>query len=170
MKPGPIPFLLALLSSFASVEDKRESTVGMPARIEEIVLPGTELEATPGYVKSPLVLRITATRPHGTELRYDLEYSGLDPGSYDLKDWLRRKDGSSTADLPSIPVTIRSVLPAGQVRPHPPGTGSVPSFGGYRALLVVAGVIWAAGLAALLLAGRRRKSAEAERARPRTLA
>jgi hypothetical protein len=153
------------------LQDKRESTVGMPARVEQVMMPGSELEAIPAELKSPIVLRITATWPHGTAFRYDLEYTGLEAGDFDLRDFLRRKDASSTSDLPPIPVTIRSVLPAGQVRPHPPAKGEVPWFGGYGTFLVVSGVLWVAGLLALLFVGRRKKEHDVETlARPRTLA
>ena len=57
--------------------------------------------------------------PHGTAFRYDFVYYGLDPGTYDLKNLLRRKDGSSTADLPSMPVMIEPLLPPGQLEPNP---------------------------------------------------
>lgn len=162
--------LALLLLLLPAAQERRESTVGMPARIEALVLPGTELEAAPADSKSPLVLRITATYPHGTEFRYDLEYTGLDPGDYDLARFLRRKDASTTADLPPIPVAIRSMLPAGQVKPHPPRPGVAPHIGGYEELLVVAGAIWVVGLAWLLWAGRKRRVEEALRARPATLA
>jgi len=150
---------------------QRETTVGMPARIEALVLPGGELEATPVDSKSPIVLRIERTYPHGSEFRYDLEYTGLDPGEYDLAKFLHRKDASSTEDLPSIPVTVRSVLPAGQVKPHAPRTREAPDVGGYRRALIATGVVWIAVLVALLWIGRRRRQAEdAARPRVRTLA
>jgi hypothetical protein len=88
-----------------------------------------------------------------------------------LRTGLRRKDGSTTDDLPPIPVTVRTLLPAGQVKPHSPAEGAVPSLGGYRTLLIAAGVVWVAGLVILLRAGRkRRQELGAARARPRTLA
>lgn len=162
---------LLALAATARAEDRRESTVGLPARIEELVLPGGELEAVPADAASPLVLRITRVAPHGDAFRYDLEYSGLDPGEYDLARFLRRRDGSPTDDLAPLPVTIRSLLPAGQVRPRTPDAGPVPRFGGYRTLLVVGALLWAGGLVALLAAGRRRRAvARAPRVPTRTLA
>lgn len=152
--------------------DRRESTVGMPARIEDLVLPGPELEVVPLDSHSPMVLRILAVHPHGSDFRYDLEHCGLEAGDYDLRDFLRVKDpGVATVNLPPIPVTVRSVLRADQLRPHPVADGRVPSIGGYRVLLVVGGTIWVVGLIALLLVARKRKAAaEAERPRARTLA
>jgi len=163
--------LTLLLALALAPQDRRESTVGMPARIEALMLPGIELEPLPSDVKSPILLRITRTYPHGTAFRYDLEFTGLDPGDYDLKDFVKRKDASSTADLPSIPVSIRSVLPAGQVRPHAPRAGESPSVGGYTKFLIAAGAVWVAGLAVLLWLGRKRRQEElATRPRAKTLA
>ena len=161
----------ALGAQAAAPEPRAESTLGVPARIDQLVLPGSELEVAPAGAQDPIVLRILATWPHGTAFRYDLEFWALEAGEHDLRAYLRRKDASDTADLPPIPVVVRSLLPPGRIRPHAPGAGEVPAFGGYRTLLVVAGVAWAAGLAWLLLAKRRRRPSQAHATpRPRTLA
>jgi len=148
------------------------STVGMPARIEELVLPGSELVAEPIVDrKAPIVLRITAVYPHGTAHRYDLEFYGLEPGRFDLRDYLERKEGSPLGDVPPIPVEVRSVIPAGKIKPHELDPGPIPSLGGYQTLLIAGGVLWALGLGAILFAGRRRRRAAMEaEARPVTLA
>ncbi|MBI1901019.1 MAG: hypothetical protein HYS13_07900 [Planctomycetia bacterium] len=163
--------ILALCTLGLRAGEVRRSTVGFPTRIEGIVLPGFELEAEPLDRQAPLVVRIEAVYPHGTAFRYDLVYYGLEPGKYDLKDYLRRKDGTSTADLPSIEVEITSLLPPGQVQPHALAAQSSPFPGGYRTMLWIGGVLWAIGLAAILLVGRRKKRpVEGEGARPLTLA
>src|SRR4029453_18132158 len=95
---------------------------------------------------------------------------GLAPGAYDLKDFFRRKDGSSTADLPALPIDIRSVLPPGQIEPHALTPEESPALGGYRRALFVAGVLWVIGLAAILLLGRKSKRPSASVRPPRTLA
>jgi hypothetical protein len=150
---------------------QHESSVGMPARIEELVLPGSELEAKPIDTKLPLVLRIAATHPHGSEFRYDLEFTGLEAGEYDLRDFMRRKDGSATDALPAIPVSVTTSLASGQIMPLPPEEGDHPALGGYRRLLIVGGAVWTLGLLTILFAGRRkRQRAAAALVRPRTLA
>lgn len=123
-----------------------DSTVGLPVRVEQLVLPGTELEPAPWTDKTPLVIRIEAVYPHGTAFRYDLSYHGLEPGDYDLAKFLRRKDGASTADLPPLKLQIKALLPPGQIEPHALNTGALPWLGGYRALLVMAGILWVAVL------------------------
>jgi len=164
--------MLMLGAAPLRAEDQREVTVGMAGRIDQIVLPGPELEVKPNEDrKSPIVLRIAATYPHGTAFRYDLVYYGLEPGAFDLKDYLRRKDGSLTADVSKLPVTIRATLPPGQILPHALEVQAAPALGGYRTALLVGGVVWCLGLAALLFVGRRRKmQTAAAPARPLTLA
>ena len=131
----------------------------MPARIEQLVLPGSELEAKPiEDRRTPVVLRIVNSYPHGSAFRYDIVYYGLEPGEFDLKDSVRRKDGSPITDVPSIPIKIEPVLPPGQIEPHRLALAPSPFLGGYRLLLIVGGLVWAAGLAAILLAGRRRQA------------
>jgi hypothetical protein len=152
-------------------EDRREAKVGMAVRIEQVVLPGSELEVKPlDDRKAPVVLRIESVAPHGTAHRYDLVYYGLEPGTFDLKSYLRRKDGSSAADLPALPVTIRSVLPPGQVEPNRLELQASPWLGGYRLALILGGAVWVVGLATILFARRRKAAAVAEAARPVTLA
>ena len=64
-------------------------------------------------------------------------------------------------DLPPIPVAVEPVLPPGQIEPHPLSLAPSPCLGGYRLLRAARGLAWLAGLAAILLAGRR-KRVEAE--------
>ena len=162
--------LCAVLGALAA-EDRRDAKVGMAARIEQIVLPGPELDVKPlGDRQSPVVLRISSVAPHGTAFRYDLVYYGLEPGTFDLKDYLRRKDGSGTADLPPLAVTIRSILPAGQVEPNRLELQGSPWLGGYRMALTIGGVLWGAGALAILFARRRKGRAVTVVARPLTVA
>ncbi len=153
-------------------DDQREVEVGMNARIDQIVIPGPELEVIPHDDRSrPIVLRITATYPHGTNHRYDLVYSGLEPGEYDLTDYLRRKDGSAHEELPEIAVKVTAVLPQDRVRPNVLTSSESPSVGGYQTLVIVGSLLWLLGLVAILLIGRRRKlESEVTVDRPVTLA
>jgi hypothetical protein len=148
------------------------STVGMPARIDQIVLPGPELEARPiEGRRDPVVLRVVASYPHGSAFRYDLSYHALEPGDYDLRSYLRRKDGAPTGDLPPVPVRVDSLLAEGRLLPHAVPLRASPRFVWYRALAWAAGTLWALGLAYLLYRGRRAAQAPPAEARaPLTLA
>jgi len=148
-----------------------KTSVGMPAQIRQIVLAGTELEAKPiEDRKTPVVLRIVATYPHGTAFRYDLEYYALEPGKFDLRDQLKRKDGSTVDDLPPLPIEVASLLPPGQIVPHSLVARSAPKLGGYRLLLGLTLTVWIIGLALLLIRRRARHATLAVQVRPRTLA
>lgn len=133
------------------------STVGMPERIEQLVLPGAVLRVRPLEDRhQPLVLRMIETFPHGTAHRYDLEYYALEPGDYNLADYLQRVDGSDAEPLPSLPVRVFSTLPGGHIVPSEPGDANVGRIGGYRWAISCAAAMWLVGLAALVLVGRRR--------------
>ncbi len=166
--------LFVLTASLSRAEDATDPTVGMTGTLEQRVLPGSELEVIPlAGSDSPLVLRITAAYPHGTDWRYDFSFYGLDPGTYDLRDYLRRKDASTMDGVPEIPVEIRAILPpGGQPKPHDPEHQKLPRVGGYKLLLIAGGVLWVGVLALLLFAGRRKAGAGSENAetKPATLA
>src|SRR5262249_46015932 len=133
-------------------------TVGFAGRLRDVVLPGSELEPKPLVDrKTPVVLRVLRAEPVLDGFRYDLEYIGLEPGSFDLRDYLRRKDGSPTNTLPEVRVTVASVLPPGQVLLNPLEGRATPRPGGYRLALAIGGVAWALGLLAILFVGRRRR-------------
>lgn len=174
-KPLPLA-ILALLLVAAVGKPEKEATVGMIGRLDQVILPGPELEAKPQENRdAPLVVRVVDTYPHGPDgFRYDLEFTGFVPGVYDLRYYLRRKDGQpADPSLKGPFVEIKSVLPPGQIPPRDPAAARVRGLGGYRGLLLFLGTVWAAGLAAMLWAGRRRKSAEAQATaitRPPTLA
>jgi hypothetical protein len=148
----------------------RTSTVGLPARIAHLDLPGSELEVKPlADRRRPIVLRIVNVEPHGDAFRYDLEYYSLEAGSFDLRDYLQRTDRSSAADVPPIPVTVQSVLPPGQIKPHELSPQPLRGLGGYRVLLIGGGVFWVAVLLMILFVGRRKRVVEMAPIRPVTL-
>jgi hypothetical protein len=144
----------------------------MPGKIEQVVIEGPELEVKPlEDRRTPFVLRINEAYAHGSAFRYDFVYYGLEPGEYDLKDYLKRKDGSPLGGSLSIPVKVDPVLRPGQVEPNRLKLERSPALGGYRLLLAIGGALWCAGLAAIVLLGRRKAAgAEAEAARPMTVA
>jgi hypothetical protein len=128
-----------------------ETSVGMPGKLTNVVLSGPELEAKPhDDRKRPVVIQSLTAFPHGTAFRYDIEYYGLDPGTYNLSNYLRRKDGTPAKDLPSIPVKVNPVRPPGQVQPNELAIDEGPRIGGYRLLLIAGAVVWVLGLLAIV--------------------
>jgi len=125
--------------------------VGMFAPISQVYFPGTELIPDPGTGAAAglMVIRVDGVYPHGDGFRYDLSWSGEKPGEFDLTQWLRRRDGTPTTDLPALSVKVTSLLAPERFTPNdlrPPASGWV---GGYRVLLGLLSVFWLAGLAAL---------------------
>lgn len=152
----------------------KETTVGATVVLEGVVLPGPELEAKPVTDRNaPVVLRVVRTYPHGTAFRYDLECFALEPGTHDLRPYLRRKDGSPPGELPPLSVRAGSVLPPGQVQPHKLELDPGPRVGGYRYLVAAAVAVWVFGLVALVASfffPRRRTAAAGPGAAPVSLA
>ena len=132
-------------------------SVGVTAELDSVILPGTELEGRALFDDAPMVVQVKNVFAHGDSFRYDLSYQGFEPGEHDLSKWLVRKDGSSTDDLPKIPVKIRSVLPPGQQKPNDIESTELPSMGGYTLLAKIAVVAWVLGLLGLIFIGRARK-------------
>jgi hypothetical protein len=164
---------LSFWASGALAFGQTETTVGMSGTLEGVVLPGSELEAKPlTDRKSKVVLRVVRVYPHGSAFRYDLEYSGLEPGTHDLRQYLQRKDGSPLGELPPLVVKVNPVLPPGQVQPNKLEIEKGPRLGGYQVLVIAAVAVWALGF--LVLVGSfffpRRKKARVASDRPVSLA
>ena len=136
--------VLGLVTSSSADEtpENREPSVGKPGFISQLVLPGTELEGQPIKEGNPMVVRVLKAWPHGELMRYDIEFSGMEPGRYNLVDWMRRKDGSATNDLPRIEVEISSVLPEGFVKPNELDATQQSRQGGYTLLAWIVGTLW----------------------------
>lgn len=155
----PLAVIAMLMLSGA---DPRSTHVGVPTKIEQLVVPGSELEAKPSEDrKAPVVLRIVNVDKHGTAHRYDLVYYTLDPGTFDLRDYLRRKDGTPLGDVPEIKVTATTMLPPGQVLPHELAAKPPGMFAWYWLAVIAAGVLWVLGFFAILFVGRKKKHEEA---------
>lgn len=163
--------LLLTCVTTAIAEDSRTTTIGMPRRIVDLILPGTQLEVIPIRRDAPVVVRILQAIGHGPDKhRYELEYYCLEAGDFDLSQYLRRSDGTTTKDLPEISVTVKDLLGPGQVRPNELATQATPRIGGYKKWLIVGGIVWLGGLFALLLGGRRRLTSTAPFAKQLSLA
>jgi hypothetical protein len=127
--------------------------VGLTSLIQDLLLPGSELQVKPDPEgRSPVVVRLTAVRPHGTAgFRYDLSWFAYEAGPHDLSQYLERVDGSPLGALPAIGVEAVAVLPPGPPQTLPEFQAPLPKLGGYRTALVVGGCLWLAGLIALFI-------------------
>lgn len=136
--------------------DEHRSTVGYPGLIEQLVIDGPQLQAKPiDDRRQPIMLRILETFEHGSAYRYDLEYIGLEPGSYNLGNYLEPADAAvSDWKPPQIKVQINPILPAGQVEPSKLAIPRSRFSSFYLAAIVVGCVLWLAGLFLILFYGR----------------
>lgn len=148
--------LIALNCLFAIVtgqvtENKTSVAVGMVGKVDQILIPGGELEAV--ATTDPLakiVVRVADTFRHGDAFRYNLEFTGLEPGRYDLTKSLKRKNpDESTTNIPSIDVEVTSSLPAGKLEPSKPNMLAIPGWMRYWTKLDIFVGIWIIGLALL---------------------
>ncbi|MFN9704967.1 MAG: hypothetical protein ACK595_09115, partial [Planctomycetota bacterium] len=137
----------------AQARDERTATVGMRAVVEGVVLPGTELVPAPTTLKAPLALRVLRTWPHGELLRYDVEWTALEPGRYDLAKALVRKDGSPLAGLPEVWVEATSVLAKDVREVSEPPPVAPQRLDGYSRLQGPRGARGGLGLLAILFVG-----------------
>ena len=138
-------------------------SVGVPGLVEQIVLPGSLLtheKVNPS--EADLVVRVIRSFPHGDSFRYDISYYGMESGEYDLSKYLIREDGSSTDDLPAIPVQVKSIIKSGQIKPNDLDIGMFGRVGGYFRMVVLGAFIWVAVLLAMIFLAREKKEAAVE--------
>lgn len=127
------------------------SQVGFPAVISQLWLPGPAIQVRPNADRSaPISLRIVDRFAHGDGFRYDLEFTGWEPGRFDLRNYFDFSPDSPPAPWPPILVDVYSGLPEGQQQPaslssRPPRVG-----GRYVALAVAAAGLWILGLFLIL--------------------
>lgn len=165
-----LPLLVLLLAAIFPAqawaqEDAKDAgalaKVGISKTLRDVILPGSSLEVREIGLDTEVIVRIAASYPHGGQTRYDLVWYGLEPGRFDLGDYLQRSDGSSSDDLPPIPVQVQSILEAGRLRPNPVSGKAIPKVGGYQTWLIIGGLAWAFGLWVLFYFGRQIGAKEA---------
>lgn len=144
--------------------------VGSMQRLTDVVVSGSKLIPRPlDNRRMPIVLRMVQVRPHGEAFRYDLEFVGLEPGDFDLRDYLVRADGSLEPHLPSLKVKILSALPEGHIPPHEL-KNSLPWLGSYRVWVWVAGIFWLAVFLGLIFYRRPASQTNVSHTKPLTFA
>src|SRR5262245_51953235 len=130
-----------------SASDRPITLVGMRGHLNDIVIPGPELEVRPlENSQAPFVLRIVSVGPYGNAFCYDFEYYALEPRTYDLAQYLRPRDGRVALKLPLIEVEVKGLLEPGVVYPHALEAKSTSWLAGYRLLLGIGGAVWVLGL------------------------
>ena len=143
-------FYLCLLCLCTIARGDTTTLVGRGVDIRDVLIPGPELHVRKSRgLTDPLMVRITATYPHGTlGFRYDFHCVPMVAGNHDLGQFLETPAGEPAKGLPPMIVEATGVLPAG-----PPGElekaphAAVPKIGGYEGMIPYGIGLWlAAGL------------------------
>lgn len=164
---------LGLLASQlpASASDPPETRVGIPIILEDIYVAGGELRPKPRPNRdAPLVVRLLEVKPAQDGRRYDFEVYGLEPGSYDLSDFLEPLDPADPPRVTRIPLVITTALPPGLPRPAELEAQPPSRVGGYQLALWAFGTAWVAGLLVIILWKRRSSAPETSSSAPPSLA
>lgn len=143
-----------MLTDDGAAGESLTSTVGFPKLIFQHKITGTKVVAKPITDRTqPVIVRIVETYPHGSDFRYDIEYKGLEPGTFDVAEYLERDDGS-IQPIPSIEVKVFPILAKNEVQPYklPQSRSRFRSY--YLPLLLVLGAVWLVGLLMILFYGR----------------
>ncbi|MGJ8723750.1 MAG: hypothetical protein ACSHYB_04255 [Roseibacillus sp.] len=170
---GKIIFLLlfALFCTLPLHAETPTQRVGLPLLLEDLYLTGPLTEPVPRKDREvPLIVRLVETKPAQDGFRYTFEVQGLDPGSYNLGDYLRPTATESGTSSHFIPLIITTGLPPGLPQPAALQPKPAPRIGGYRALLFILGLVWIAGLTWLFFSSRKRKESHQTEVPPPTLA
>ncbi len=165
-------FLLLFLLLGGSGAMAAPAPLGRFQVVKDQFLPGPELKPRAADGRQPVVLRITAVYPHGTAgFRYDLTWSALEPGTYDLTKYLEPQAGAAPVALPPVTVEAAAVLPPGPpLLDLPPGeAGELPSTGGYRYWLPAGIALWVLAGAAFFYLIRKRRVPDSAAAGPSAL-
>jgi len=163
----PLVFSQLILSSNAT-----PPTVGMEGQLD-VALPLAGLSTRATDHRTPLLLRIASTQPHGTLTRYDLRYIGRVPGKHDLRNYLFTTNGEPATNLPALTVAVTGLLPD----PHngwlEEQARRAPSlFSGYHVVIITVCVLWIASFFLIRSIDRKPKSVAVEKPveRPPTFA
>lgn len=110
-----------------------------------ILLPRKDCAVAPYSPNTPLLLRVTSITPaENGQFRYQLRFSGLENGTFNLTDYLVTPDGERLRE-PVEAVTVRSLIPATATYAAleldaPPTKKPTPYFG----ILILFALAWSA--------------------------
>ena len=134
-----------------------ERAIGIEGDVT-VALPSGDYQPRPLDDRTPLILRVESVTP-GSDGRftYALHYIGLEPGTYQLADYLVHPDGSLAKEIGGEELQVRSILPPdhdGVLNAYVPQP--FPWFGGYRMFLGLLAFLWLGGIAMFIYFGRNR--------------
>ena len=157
--------LFSAPSTYAE-ELQQSALVGRSVTYDEVVLEGPELKPKPIDDNTAVVVRIKEVYPHGSAFRYSFDVYGLEPGTFNVLDFLQRSDGSEVADFRLSPCKCSRRYAMDRSNPSRLTIGRSPWLGGYRLALLLGGLAWIVGLIWLVRLGRKPATDEAHQDQP----
>lgn len=153
-------FLAIALPSTAATNNGTNTAsrnIGIEGKVT-VALPKPDYKPRPLDDRTELILRIESVKPlPNGQHSYEFFYMGLEPGAYKLADFLIRPDGTRPDELGDLRLQVRAMLPEdhdGKLNAYVPRL--FPFVGGYRAALVILGVLWVGGIAAYIFLTRKK--------------
>lgn len=130
--------------AFAQVRREAvRTTIGIEGRAVFRHPAGENVQAVPVDDKAPVVVRIADQTRDGEFVLYDLRFIAQYAGEFDLRDCLRRPDGTPLTNAEPLPVSIGKLLPDDhQGALFEIGGGRLPRLGGYQVVLLVISALW----------------------------
>ena len=145
-----ITLLLIITNIFATAENENKTSVGVGIVIEDVEISGSKVIPVPRTdYKTPIVLRIVSAEQTENGYLYSIHAEGLDPGNYDLTEFIKRAD-NTTLETEAIPLEVYSVLDTPLTEPRKLTPTKPKNIGGYKKLLIMSGVLWVIGLVAII--------------------
>jgi hypothetical protein len=169
LRPGLllVAALIVAVSAPAATNRPPSRTIGIEGQAS-VVLPKPDYRPRPLDDRTELILRLEGVTPlTNGQHRYDFYYMGLEPGPYNLADYLMRPDGGRPDELSDIRIVVHAMLPDdhdGQLIRYE--ARPFPFVGGYRALLGALAAMWVAGFVVYGLAVRRTRAVATIAANP----
>lgn len=155
------PTLVAAAPSGTNTTASASRYIGIEGKAS-LALPRPDYQTRPLDDRTELILRIDKVTPVASnEYRYDFFYMGLEPGAYDLADFLIRPDGTRPEELGKFRLQVNSLLPEhhdGKLNAYEPRL--FPAVGGYRVFLGLLAFLWIGGLALYLFLTRKKRVIE----------
>jgi hypothetical protein len=156
-------FLFLALPSFTATNgtngtNTASRNIGIEGSVA-ITLPRADYKPRPLDDRTELILRIERVTTLASNAHsYEFFYMGLEPGAYKLADFLIHPDGTRPDELGDLRIQVRAMLPEdhdGKLNAYVPRL--FPFVGGYRAALVILGVLWVGGIVAFILLSRKKR-------------
>ncbi|GAA5494705.1 hypothetical protein Rhal01_00869 [Rubritalea halochordaticola] len=156
-----LPALVALMSMQHVHAEDKSSPLGMPVKVTDVYIPGSQVEPIPRKnLSSSLVIRILEIKPASEGFRYDMEVYGLDPGTHQLSKYLQYADSKEPVSELDTALEVTVQHPADTLPKPQKLSYSTPSnLSNYRVMLWTLASVWI--LIFLLILFYRKKNKDA---------